>query len=245
MPIRPKSRLRRHLPLLVVPTLLALSGCQPLVALLGALAQGGAPGGMNPSSLGSLPPGANGLPNPLGGAQQTPSPAGSVPPAGNVQALTQKYQITVGGACAQGAALQSLEAGLGLYSQAQRFRGLDVQLPCADQQSTLGLWETNGQSARMTLYVQNGQVFKHTVAHEVAHHMLLAPTNQDVSGQVKGTIGQGQEFYPSRYSRTSKDEQEAEVVSFCKEEPRGGSDIPPDTQGWRCPSSTSPTVASL
>lgn len=244
MPTRKDSGLRRRLPLLLVPALMALPGCQPLVAILGALAQGSQPG-MTPSTLGTQPPAANGIAGILGGAPTTPSPGGSIPATGNTAAIAAKYQITIGGSCAQGAALQSLETGLGLYAQSQRVRGLDVQLPCADQQSTLGLWETNGQSARMTLYVQNGQVFKHTVAHELAHHMLLAPNNQDVSGQVKGTIGQTQEFYPSQYSRTSADEQQAEVVSFCKEETRGGADIPPDTQGWRCPSQTSPVVASL
>jgi hypothetical protein len=160
----------------------------------------------------------------------------------------------VKGSCAEGHALDQLQAGLDLWTDTAPFEGLTFDLPCDEAQAGDAWWDpTAGPSGGrlVTFYVSpSGKVpmTRHEVVHELGHDRTLqaGPDGEDALSptgeEMAALVGTSPEWYPSQESRTEQAEQLAELIAFCKQESKGGSDEALADPGWKCPASLVPFI---
>lgn len=224
----------------------ANAGCKEMMGILQKLGTGtGA--GFSPSGLTSGSGILGGLLG-LGRSGGTASPGASLPPPGGNTSISQiqrQYGIQVTGDCARGESLSNFAAVMGRMTPG-RFQGLtEARFPCSPPQSKKGTWSSNGLSQRVTFYVTPSRhVARHTVSHELCHHLTLAGENRDFGNQMRALPGSSSANCPSSYCHKDDREQLAEICSFTFDEMTGGSDAP-KRAGWSPPPDVSNLVRTV
>lgn len=180
----------------------------------------------------SSPPNLSGPGTSPGSSPTFPLPA----PRGNedlVAEIRSRWGIEVGGTGVDSETLRTLREGLEDFQPGQLTRLTRVDIPKVyGAQSLLGTWQSNGLTARITLYAQTGRpepVSLHTTTHELSHHVSLF-TRRAWGDQLDAALGQLPQSFPSSYSRSQTSEKLAENMTFALIGDR--TDQPP-LRGWR------------
>lgn len=214
--------LRRGALALLLPALLCLTGCRLLEDLLDLLADAAAAGAFRPGSQVGGGAGATGIPNLLGGAGAGgPSPGSSLPPptGGAVPAakLQETYGIRITGSGATPENLEKVAFGLARYNR-EHLQGIEhIDIPSVPSHNLNGLWEMSGGIAKITYWAHTNrrdQVFKTTVVHEIGHHASLSSRAEVLGDPLSMALGEGDDAFPTDYSRTSEAEKLAENLAF-------------------------------